>query len=68
MVVLWDPMSPIYIKTSKFPNVLLVFKFSKLLNNQEKLTGGENTLLATPSKGCQLGEDIQNFVRRNICL
>ena len=24
---------------SKFPNVLLAFKFSKLLNKQEKLTG-----------------------------
>ena len=38
---------------SKFQNVLLAFKFSKLLNNQEKLTGGENTLLAT-SKGANI--------------
>ena len=32
-------MSPIYIKMSKFPHVLLAFKFSKLLNKQEKLMG-----------------------------
>ena len=34
MVVLWgsqcNPMSPIHIKVSKFLNVLLAFKFSKL--------------------------------------
>ena len=47
MVVLWgpqcNPMSPIYIKMSKYANELLAF-FSKLVNNQEKLTGGEDIL------------------------
>ena len=47
MVVLWgpqcNPMSPIYIEMSKFLNVLFAFKFSKLFNNQEKLTEGEDT-------------------------
>ena len=48
MVVLWgpqrNPMSPIYVKMSKFLNVLLAFKFSELLNNQEKFKGEKDTL------------------------
>ena len=48
MVVLWgpqcNPKSPIYVKMSKFPNVLMAFKFSKLLNNQEKFKGEKDTL------------------------
>ena len=56
MVVLWGPqcnsMSPIYVKMSKFRNVLLAFNFSKLLINQEKLTGEEDTSQATPKSPC----------------
>ena len=56
MVVLWgpqcNPMSPIYIKMSKFLNFLLAFIFSKFLNNQKKLTEREGTLQATSKIAC----------------
>jgi len=64
-------------KMSKFANMLLAFKFSKLLNNREKLTGGEDTLQATPKAAPvflgvwsvgHFGKKYSKFIRNNICL
>ena len=60
---------------SKFLNVLLAFRFLKLINKQEKLIGGKDTLLATPKGACgcpglpsvdHLGKKYSKFIRYDI--